>query len=375
MDKFHLPTQVKALFAYDRPKTLKQLQGFLGLANYYRKFIESFAKHAAPLYKMMKDTPPGIKNSRVSITLDIDAEHAFLYLRSVLTTYPLLGLPDFARAFTLATDACEYAIGAVLSQEVESKEKPIAYFSRALSKTQRNYSTSEKELMAIVVAIEHFHEYLYGVQFVVLTDHQPLTGLFKGTNAKSVSRLARWTARLQNYSFRVQYKRGKANGNADAMSRWPDEQETLEDGEEYLDFVICVVSATPFVDHGSQMADDDIAWFITADCSDESSVKPTNTVQKELLRNRKKLVSENNVLFFDADNLHNLLVLPMQSLDAVLTSLHASILGGHLGLKKTLARICTRYYRPFLKDLITQRVKECDICQRVKPMIKKLSRR
>jgi hypothetical protein len=306
-----------------------------------------------------------------------------LFLREVLTTYPLLALPNFGEQFILDTDACDYAIGAVLSQTVDKAIKPVAYYSKALTKTQRNYSVSEKELLAIVFAVEHFHEYLFGVEFIINTDHQPLTGLFKATNAKSTSRLARWTTRLQNYTFKIRYKKGRKNGNADALSRWPDEDELDSTSEDFMDFLICVItieneassqastSVADFVTLENQRQDPDLEWYLDTNTEDLLQVKPANSIRKELIKSRMQLLKGETALYFVPKSKSTpLLVLPSQLVEPAFRVLHASILSGHLGLKKTLSRFCDRFYRPFLKETITKMLQQCDICLRVKPAFK-----
>ena len=152
--------RIQALFDYQRPTTLKQLQSFLGLAGHYRKYITMFAEKAHPLYDLLKQHDVTVKNTKISITWNDAAEKSFNELRDILTTRPLLRLPNFELLFILDTDACNYAVGAVLSQEEDKKVLPVGYFSKHLTLPQRNYSTSEKELLAIVLAAEHFGQYL-----------------------------------------------------------------------------------------------------------------------------------------------------------------------------------------------------------------------
>jgi hypothetical protein len=130
---------------------------------------------------------------------------------------PILQYPDFTREFTLTTDASNEGIGAVLSQGQIGKDLPIAYASRNLNKAEKNYSTSEKELLAIVWGIKHFRPYLYGRKFKVATDHKPLPWIM---NIKDPgSRLLRWRIKLEEYDYEILYKKGTANTNADALSR------------------------------------------------------------------------------------------------------------------------------------------------------------
>ena len=238
-------SKVEALFRYIRPKTHKQLVSFLGLASYYRKFIKDFVKIAEPLHacSLLKKKPVWTEN----------CELAFNTLRTYLTeSDKVLMLPRLDQVFKVFCDACDYGIGAVLSQEfvINSNDwRPIAYFSKHLSKAERNYSTGEKELLSIVWATENWKKFLYGVEFIVVTDHQPLQWLKTVKNPSS--RLARWITRLDCFEFRIEYRKGSANGNADALSRWPLKDEDEEGENDFQDLIINNIITT-FIDKGDK---------------------------------------------------------------------------------------------------------------------------
>src|SRR5436190_18592636 len=143
-----------------------QERAIIGLAGYYRKFIEDFSKIAKPLTKLTKKTEKFEWTS--------EQQNAFDILKEKLTTAPVLKYPDFTQEFIVTTDASDYAIGAVLSQGTVGQDRPIAYASRVLSRAEQNYSTTEKELLAIVWAVKHFRPYVYGTKFKIVTDHKPL---------------------------------------------------------------------------------------------------------------------------------------------------------------------------------------------------------
>ena len=125
----------------------------------------------------------------------------------------------------LASDASNYVIGAVLSHEMpDGTERPIGYVSRSLSPAERNYSTMDKEALAVIVGLKKFHQFLYGKKFTIRTDHKPLVGLFgekKGVSPQASPRVQRWALTLAAYEYEIQYKAGITNGNADALSRLP----------------------------------------------------------------------------------------------------------------------------------------------------------
>lgn len=200
------PTKIQALKNYPRPKNEKEIQQFLGLCGYYRKFIQNYSEKTKPLTNLLKkSTKFEWKNEQ---------QNSFLQLIQELTSDSLLlQYPDFEKLFSLSTDASKFAIGAVLNQE----NKPISYASRTLNKAEINYSVIEKELLAIVWAIKHFRPYLYGRKFEISTDHKPLVWLF---NTKDPgSRLYRWKIKLSEYNFDIRYIQGSKNSVADALSR------------------------------------------------------------------------------------------------------------------------------------------------------------
>ena len=172
---------------------------FLGLSNYYRRFISNYAQIAEPLHRLFRKTAKSF-----NWTPECDA--SFNSLKSKLTSPPILVYPNFAYPFVVSTDASDTAIGGILSQLQGGQDRVIAYWSRQLTKAERNYSTIECEALAAVDAIKEFYPYLYGFSFTLVTDHNPLTSLksIKDTGG----RLARWLLFLQQFNFTVEYKQG-----------------------------------------------------------------------------------------------------------------------------------------------------------------------
>ena len=206
------PKKIESVVRFPAPKTPTEVKSFLGLANYYRRFIPNFSKIAKPLTELLRKDIPFIWTE--------NEEQAFQMLKMQLVNPPVLQYPDFSKGFVLTTDASQNAIGCVLSQGKIGQDLPIAYASRALNKAERNYSTIEKELLAIVWGCKHFRPYLLGRPFIIMTDHKPLTWIFSVTDPSS--RLLRWRLLLEEYQYEVRYKAGKQNCNADALSRDPD---------------------------------------------------------------------------------------------------------------------------------------------------------
>ncbi|KAM0734141.1 Retrovirus-related Pol polyprotein from transposon 17.6 [Formica fusca] len=203
------PSKLKAVREFPTPTKVKEIQSFIGLAGYYRKFIENFSKIAKPLTKLTKK---GEKFEWIG-----EQQNAFETLKNKLITAPVLKYPDFSQEFLLTTDASDYAIRAILSQGEVGQDRPIAYASRILSRAEHNYNTTEKELLAIVWAVKYYRPYLYGTKFKIITDHNPLVWLFNVANLGS--RLIRWRLKLEEYDYEIVHRFGKTNTNADALSR------------------------------------------------------------------------------------------------------------------------------------------------------------
>lgn len=160
--------KVKAIEKFPIPTTLKELRSFLGLVSYYRRFIRDYAKLAKPLTNLLRGEngrlPKNISN-KTKIDLIKDAISAFDKIRRTLASQDvILAYPDFSKEFKLTTDASNFAIGAVLEQE----SRPITFISRTLSKTEENYAANEKEMLAIVWALQSLRMYLYGTAKVII---------------------------------------------------------------------------------------------------------------------------------------------------------------------------------------------------------------
>lgn len=204
------PDKVRAIKEFPIPKTTKEIKSFLGLLGYYRKFIPNFSKLTKPLTSCLK------KGAKIDIN-NPNYIKAFRTCQELLINDPILSYPDFEKDFNVTTDASQYAIGAVLSQGPIGSDKPIAYASRTLNDNEINYSTTEKELLAIVWATKYFRPYIFGRKFNIVTDHKPLKWLMSLKEPNT--RLQRWRLKLAEFEYNVHYKQGKLNTNADALSR------------------------------------------------------------------------------------------------------------------------------------------------------------
>ena len=201
-----------------------------------------YAKIARPLNELISGENASRKNRPVK--WNEEHQEAFERLKQLSTTLPILAYANYQKPFRVYTDASEKGLGAVLSQVQENgKESAIAYASRTLNKSKRKYDPHKLEFLALKWAItDRFHEYLYGGSFDVYTDNNPLTYVL--TTAKLDATGQRWMAALGTYNFRIFYRSGKSNGNADALSRIPwkeinPKECTLEDGVVVASIVQC----------------------------------------------------------------------------------------------------------------------------------------
>ncbi|KAK2912287.1 hypothetical protein Q8A73_006400 [Channa argus] len=207
------PEKTRAVTEWPRPGTRKQLQRFLGFANFYRRFIKNNSTIAAPLTKLTSPIAPFRWTDK--------AEGAFIQLKEQFTSPPILSQPDTSRQFVVEVDASEVGVDAVLSQHSEGDQKlrPCAFFSRQLFPAERNYSVGDRELLAIKLALEEWRHWLEGVPqpFIIWTDHKNLAHL--RTAKRLNSRQARWSLFFDRFNFSLTYRPGSKNIKPDALSR------------------------------------------------------------------------------------------------------------------------------------------------------------
>lgn len=205
------PKNVEVIKKFPRPNNVKEIQRFVGMASYFRKYIHQFAGKAKSLHNLCK------KN--VAFVWSPECDESFESLKIALCSAPVLAFPDYSRKFYISTDASFHSVGGYISNDPPPNDRPIEFFSKTLSMCQQNYSTTHKELLAIVMAIEQFAHYIWGKSFVVHTDHEALTYLF--SQNKVGSRLLRWKLMLSEYDFEILYRKGKNNVVSDCLSRIP----------------------------------------------------------------------------------------------------------------------------------------------------------
>ena len=199
------------------PQNITQLKSFLGLINYYKKFLPNLSSLLAPLNNLLQ------KGTKWNWTET--QQTAFDKAKSLLQSSVVLAHYDAFKKLVLACDASPYGVGAVLSQyQDDGVEKPVAFASRSLSKAEKNYSHLEKESLAVIFGVKHFHQYLYGRHFTILSDHESLRRLFSETKAvlpMASGRIQIWALTLSSYEYELKYRKGKDQGNCDALSRLP----------------------------------------------------------------------------------------------------------------------------------------------------------
>jgi len=353
------------------PRTRTELRSFLGMCNVYRRFVPGFARIAAPLTDMLKK---GEAESFQELTKD--QSQAFDALRTALVNPPILSLPKEGLPFTLDVDACDYQLGACLQQEQPDKSLlPLGYYSRTLNPAERNYSTPEKECLAMVWAILLLRPYLAGQRFTVRTDQVALKWLLSLKDPSG--RLARWRLRLAEFDFEIQYRPGIKNSLADGCSRLPSDGSD----ETPCDDAVPCFFANDDSDDESDYNDDDASPCLILDTE---SVLPKPITMQELADAQKsdeeckrwrELVGNQGSPFI-LENREGVDVLcRMSKLDSriqlcipsslrsrVLKMEHYIPMAGHPGSRKMYTTLRRNYYWPSFSVDVKDVVQKCMEC-------------
>ena len=351
------PTKTQRIREWPTPCNLHDVRSFLGLCSYYRKFIVDFAHIAEPLHRLTQ------KN--VKFLWTDECNRAFEALKLKLITAPILSYPDFHLPFVLDTDASDKSIGAVLSQICDGKEQVIAYSSRTLSKAERRYSVTRKELLAVVTFVRHFKHYLYGRRFLLRTDHGSLRWLF---NFKEPERqVARWLDILNTFEFDVEHRPGTKHRNADALSRYPSVS-----GE-------CNAVSMPCWDlckiSKAQQEDAVLAPIVNWK---QQGRRPDGTTIGGLDPRTKGYWFQWDQLELHQDCLYRrwasdtggesrlLLVVPDSLQEQIMAAAHDNPGGGHLGVAKTIPKVKNKYYWIGCSKDVKLWIQQCPQCQKRK---------
>lgn len=393
------PDKTRCVTEWPQPENIKHVRQFLGLCSYYRRYVKDFAQIAKPLHKLTE------KDQRFAWTTE--CQNAFDKLKQLLTSSPILAYPIVGNDYVIDSDSSNEALGSVLSQVQDGKERVISYYSRSFTKQERNYCITRKELLAIVDSVKHFHHYLYGSKCLVRTDHGALTWLLKFKNPEG--QLARWFEVLSQYDITIKFRPGRLNANADAISRIPcdrcphcSKQEMLE-SERAVNKNMSCQSVRKMVLRSNTQADNDdsiedspqsSAWLTMKTPNDlrkgqmsDPNIKlvlgwkenhPTRPVWEEISHlgsgskyywsqwERLKIID--GVLYrewhdTEGDSVRLQLVLPEAWREEVMNLLHDNICAGHLGIHRTIARIRARFYWVGYKQDIINKCNTCPVCQ------------
>lgn len=333
------PEKEEAIRNFPRPTKVREIREFLGLVGYYRRFIDNFAKIAKPL--------TALTSKYATFRWGDSEEGAYCKLRDKLLTAPVLGYPDFGSPFILATDASQYALGAVLSQVKDGIERPIAFASRQLNKAEVNYSATEKECLAAIWATRHFRCYLYGRRFKIITDCRPLRWLMNVRDPGS--RLARWNLQLQEYDYEIIHKPGSGHTNADALSRARDPPSTVG----------AVLNFVPVFEDGTirdeQEKDPELRKISDRLAGNDSDDQGYFRDRMGLLRKGGTGQEEGRT--------RERTVIPKSLVEKVLYAYHNAPYSGHFGFKKTLRKITAKYvWRGMHRD-VKSYCASCESCQ------------
>jgi len=316
------PDKVAAVEAWPQPRSVRALRGFLGLTGYYRKFIVGYGGVAAPLTALLK---------REAFTWTAEAEAAFLALKTVLITAPLLQLPDFTKRFVVDCDASGAGFGAVLHQG----DGAIAFFSRPVAPHHAKLPAYERELIGLVKAVRHWRPYLWGRAFTVRTDHWSLKFLLDQRLTTIPQHT--WVSKLFGYDLTVEYRAGRLNTVADALSR-------RDEGAALL-----TLSGPLFTDYDTlrqELREDAAAKDLCHQLAAGTAPEGWQLVDGLLLYNSRVFVPEGSSLW------------PQLLRDA-----HEA---GHEGAQKTLHRLRASFYHSRLHQMVRNFVRGCPVCQRNK---------
>jgi len=338
--------KVRSVLEWPIPKNLKELQSFLGLCNFYRKFIKNFAKNMEPLRKLLKKENQFIWND--------EADSAFNKLKSAFETDEVLIFPDHDKEFIVETDASDFAVGCVLSQVCDKDNllHPVAFHSRSLNKAELNYTIYDKELLAIITAFDTWRHHLEGAKFPVqvLTDHKNLLYLKKPQHLNQ--RQIRWSLFLSKFDFRVAYRPGAKGGKPDALSRRPDYKKDIPVVSQ------SVISEKAFC----YTISDNISGLIEAQKAD----KYCNEILKKIKQHDKKLKSSLFSYIEGVLHFQKRIIVPSALKARLLKSFHDAPTSGHQGVDRTFEKLQRYYWWPNMKKDVQNYVASCDVCCRSK---------
>ena len=338
------------------PQNRKEVRSYLGTLGFYRRFLPDFSKRTVNLTNLTKSTGKFIWTS--------EHKKEFEDLQAALVAKPCLALPDFSKEFQLYTDASGEALGAVLTQLDENNyPHPVAFASRKLKDTETRYSTTERELLALVWATSHFKCYLANAHFHIFTDHAPLTYMLKIQDP--TSRMAKWICMLADYNFTVKYIKGKCNSVADFLSRYVNHQ---VNNINFVGLTLCNESGDETV---FEPQSDLIKQIHCNQKSDPKCISIAGKISKKIpiAPTYLKFYFQDDLLVCDdtrdvgVSNKRRKVVVPKSMIIEIFNVTHESLNACHQGYHKTIERIREHFYWPGLTSDIRNLINSCKSCQ------------
>ncbi|KAJ1689340.1 hypothetical protein LUZ63_013495 [Rhynchospora breviuscula] len=328
------PQKVQSMLNWPVPKNVKQLRGFLGLTGYYRKFVRNYGLISKPLTDLTKKNAFGWTNH---------AQSAFDQLKLAMSTAPVLVLPDYSKKFTVETDASALGIGAVLMQD----NKPIAYLSKSLGLRNQGLSTYEKELLALLTAIKKWRHYLIGQPFIIRTDQISLKHLLEQKVTTALQQ--KGVCQLLGLDYTIEYKKGKENKVADALSRVTSQNWVVQENRASL---AAISEILPQWIQDMLLSYQDDPWI-----DQLKSQMTSDTPNSDLTMHQGVLRFKGRICVGSMGNWR----------DTILQALHDTSVGGHSGINGTYQKVKKLFYWPHLKQSVHDHVSACQNCQINKP--------
>src|SRR6184192_2062110 len=360
-----MPEKIEKVLTWPTPTTRSAIKGFLGLAGYYRRFIKDFARIASPLNKLT--------SLKVTFEWNVEQEQAFDNLKKALTEAPVLCRPDYSKDWTLEVDASDIALGAVLSQQQADTEiHPVYYWSRQLSKPERNYSVTDRECLAMVAACKKLRPYILGSRITIYGDHAAVKWIFNKPDASG--KYARWMVTMSEFDYKIINRAGLENGNADALSRIPEVEKKQVRGEILFEQVVTVNKSKedklPGRRNGTADAHyaialrqkwtenewyKDVYLFLEMLCIEKDSAQERERVRRYA---RRFFVKDGTLYYRDVDKTPKRCLIQKET-EMVLNEYHAGAIGGHFGRDITIKRIRQEYWWPTLWKDVADFIKSC----------------